>query len=337
MTLQAPPNYAVGIDDSVHNMPAQSSSSPLDLFGQIAASVRFAVESFIGQVAIAFGGINIFGWRPFDFLAQWGQDRIAEASANYNAAIGAQASANTANAGVAILNARVNGLSGGVSYYDTFDRDTPPSTPAVDALGADYTIMYGSGSGTIETSVANNGTTIWNVAGFGERIVWIRRETALVTTNNQRMSVVFNNFVNPSTGDKPHVYLMGRWDHAATMALSNFVMARIGDNSCEIGYVINGTYARFGSAVTIECSDGDLWDFEVGTAGDEWQFRLLQNNALRVDRTDLGHVSMKDTTPGTLYQYSGFGEDAGVHSNFPGHLAQVAPPKIQVLAGGNTA
>jgi hypothetical protein len=97
MSLQAPPDYAVGVDDAIHNLPAQSTSSPLDMFGQIAASIRFMVESFIGQVAIAFGGISIFGWKPFDFLAQWGQDRIDEASANYLAATSAQAAANTAN------------------------------------------------------------------------------------------------------------------------------------------------------------------------------------------------------------------------------------------------
>lgn len=144
MSLQAPPDYAVGVDDAIHNLPAQSTSSPLDMFGQIAASVRFMVESFIGQVAIAFGGISIFGWKPFDFLAQWGQDRIAEASANYLAATSAQATANTANTNannaLTYIASFVDGVLGTghlITDVATFVTDTAANaTSAVSNLAA---------------------------------------------------------------------------------------------------------------------------------------------------------------------------------------------------------
>jgi len=328
MSLQAPPDYAVGVNDAVHNMPAQSTSSPLDMFGQLAASVRFMVESFIGQVAIAFGGISIFGWKPFDFLAQWGQDRIAEASANYLAAQGAQASANTANTGLAILNARVNGIIiGGAYLYDTFDRDVADiaSDPA-------YDVHYFNGPGSMGVSSSYAGIAYWNPVGFSDAQIFCRDVTTPMTTNVVRLSTVVSAFTYGDAGNQAHIYLMGRM----SADLQNYVTAAIsGDGYVAIGYVVAGAYTQLGALGTVTVSTGDLWDFEIGTVGDEWQFRLLQNNAERLVRNDLGHASHKDATPGTTYKWTAFGGDCGIVTAPFFTTAQSAMPSFQVFAAAD--
>jgi hypothetical protein len=327
VTLQAPPDYAVGVNDTVHDMPAQSSSSPLDLFSQIAASVRFAIDSFIGQVAIAFGGISIFGWKPFDFLAQWGQDRIAEASANYNAALGAQASANTANTGLAILNARVNGLIiGGAYLYDTFSRDV-----ADIATDPAYDVEYQNGPGTMGLSSAASGTTTWNAVGYSDASIKVRDVTTPMTTNIVRLSTVIDNHIYGSAGNQSHTWLMGRMDAAR----QNYVIASIEINWAAIGYVVGGVYTQMGSQEAVTIAGGDLWDFEIGTLGDEWQFRLLQNNAPRVVRNDLGHNSHKDTTPGTTYKWTAFGGDCAIGAGPFFTSYQIGMPNFQVFAAAD--
>jgi hypothetical protein len=241
----------------------------------------------------------------------------------------AQSSADTANVGLAILNARVNTIGGGVNLYDTMSRNGSD-------LGPDYTLIYGSGSGTVGTTDANSGSTIWSAVGFADR--WYRaiNNTNMATTN-MRMSMVIDQFVYGFAGNQAYANLMGRSD----VTIDNAVIATFGGldvsgaGTAEIGYFLSGTYTRIGSQTSITTGPGDLWDFEVGTSSDDYQFRLLQNTTLRVDVTDSSHVSMKDTIPATTYKYAGFGEDCYIGAGPFGTTYQGPPPNVQVFAAAD--
>ena len=149
-------------------------------WNRIQAFTRFALESFVGQIAIAFGGIDIAGWKPFDFLADWGQDRINEAAANYLAATNAQGSANFANSQITGL--LTTDVSGGVALFSSFDG------VAASSLGASWTQVYGGpGGGTY--GIDGLGNAVWNLSGGFYRNSFARYNTPL-TTDYQRARIV---------------------------------------------------------------------------------------------------------------------------------------------------
>lgn len=330
------PEWARAITNApVHEPPPQVGGgwqAPMP-WQQLVATVRFFLDSFIGQIAVALGGIEILGWKPLEFLAQWGQDRIAEASAAYIAATtaqemagGAQNSADTANTGVAILNARVNGIiSGGVSIYDSFSRSVSDM-----ANDPDWDVAYAGGSGNMYLTTDNDGRARWYATGFSDTSFIARHKTAL-STNRVRVSVVIDDFTYGYAGNQAHIWLMARMDATRKYTIIGIVE----DGLAEIGYFLNGNYTRIGGAESVSTNTGDLWDLEVGVGSDDWRFRLLQNNALRVDRTDLGHLSMKDTTPGTTYKYAAFGGDCAIGAGPFGTTYQIGMPDTQVFAAAD--
>jgi hypothetical protein len=240
----------------------------------------------------------------------------------------AQASANTANVGIAILNARVNGIIiGGASLYDTFDRNVTDM-----ATDPAYDVEYFNGPGTMNLSTADSGVARWNPVGYSDAAFIARDITTPMTTNIVRVSAVISDFTYGYAGNQAHIRLMGRMDAAR----QNYVVGTVEDGLAEIGYVIAGTYTRIGGQVSVTTDTGDLWDLEVGTLGDEWQFRLLQNNAERVNRNDLGHASMKDTLPGAqLYNFVAIGGDCAIGAGPFGTTYQIGMPDFQVLAAAD--
>jgi hypothetical protein len=238
-----------------------------------------------------------------------------------------QASADTANVGLAILNARVNGIIiGGASLYDTFDRNVTDI-----ATDPAYDVEYFNGPGSMNLTTADSGVARWAAVGFSDAAFVARDVTTPMTTNIVRLSTVIGTFTYGDAGNQAHVKLMGRMD--ATR--QNYVVGIIEGTVAEIGYVLAGVYTRMGAQVSVSTSSGDLWDFEVGTLGDEWQFRLLQNNAERVLRNDLGHASHKDTTPGTTYKWVAFGGDCAIVSGPFFTIVQAAMPDYQVFAAAD--
>jgi hypothetical protein len=70
---------------NVHSIPGGMAGDvvpPLDP-QQFQAMFNLLADYFIGQIAIAFGGVEILGWHPFDFLVDWGEDLQAQALAAY--------------------------------------------------------------------------------------------------------------------------------------------------------------------------------------------------------------------------------------------------------------
>lgn len=239
-----------------------------------------------------------------------------------------QGSADTANVGLAILNARVNGIIiGGASLYDTFDRDV-----ADIASDPNYDVEYFNGPGTLRLSSSASGIATWDAVGFSDAAFIARDTTMPMTTNIVRLSTVIDNFTYGFAGNQAHVNLAGRMSADRL----NYVIASIsGDGFVAIGYVVAGVYTQMGGLGSVTTSTGDLWDFEIGTLGDEWQFRLLQNNAERLVRNDLGHASMKDTTPGTLYKWTAFSGDCAIGAGPFGTTYQIGMPNYQVFASAD--
>jgi hypothetical protein len=80
MTVEMLPDWVTSMpaNPAIHNEPSRVGgplTTPLTMqslgnfFDQL-------IRKFIGQIAIAFGGIEIFGWHPFEFLADWGNGLV---------------------------------------------------------------------------------------------------------------------------------------------------------------------------------------------------------------------------------------------------------------------
>lgn len=93
-----PPDWASGFTPGIKAFPGGGLFKSLPMSpAQIKAFIQFLITAIIAQIAIAFGGIEIAGWQPFEFLVEWGQDLQAQASEAYSQSVSAQATANTAN------------------------------------------------------------------------------------------------------------------------------------------------------------------------------------------------------------------------------------------------
>lgn len=315
-----------------------------DLLGQIIQAITGAVggtfsslSSFINDIVSGLGDAITFiqnvldaiisAIRGIPFVGGTVADVLSDVTGLNGRANNAQTSADTANVGLAILTARVNNIiSGGAVLWDTFDRNVADiaSDPA-------YDVAYAAGPGSMELSTASSGVARWLPVGYSDASFVARDVTTPMTTNFVRVSTVIDDFIYGSAGNQAHIMLMGRM----SAARDTYVVGIVEDGLAEIGYVVSGVYTRMGGQETISTFSGDLWDLEIGALGDEWRFRLLQNNAVRVDRTDLGHASSKDTVPGTTYIWTAFGGDCAIGAGFFGTTYQIGMPNFQVFAAAD--
>ena len=234
-----------------------------------------------------------------------------------------QGSADTANSGVARLDAALAALtSTGTVITDNFDRTGGD-------LGTNWVQQYGAGVGSLGTD-GNN--AYWNAAGSSSRICWARHITVL-TSDNQMCSMVQTVPVDASNDD-PALMMILRCD----VGLDNMVVASIYYNRVEIGYYLSNSYTRLGAQESVDTASGDRWAFYAGTTadtdpdgvGDERQFLLYRNDSLVCNRTDAADVTMM----GASYRHVGLGMNAGV-TFVPFTFLQTAPPKIQGWAAAD--
>lgn len=300
-------------DFDIHTMFGPDLTPPPALdWNKIQAFARFALDSFIGQIAIAFGGINILGWKPFDFLADWGQQRIAEAQANYLAATNAQGAADYANSQITGL--LTTDVSGGVALYTSFDG------PAATDIGANFTQVYsGPGGGT--WGVDGAGNTRWNASGGGYRICTARHNTP-VTTNYQRIRVVLTSKPwSERAGQIPANFLYGRMNAAG----DSLVYARFTYASMQVGCIVAGSTTVF-ATVSFSPNLGDVLDFYIGTDDDDREFIVRRNGVDIVSCIDSAAVS----DMGSSNLYVGLGAMATDRDFF---TAQSVPGQIAAWAG----
>ncbi len=80
MTVDMLPDWVTSMpaNPAIHNEPSRVGgplTTPLTL-QSLGNFFDALIRKFIGQIAIAFGGIEIFGWHPFEFLADWGNGLV---------------------------------------------------------------------------------------------------------------------------------------------------------------------------------------------------------------------------------------------------------------------
>jgi hypothetical protein len=308
----------------IHDKPAQPVTPPFtqqQFFG-IGQALLNGVAAF---VLYALAGINVLGVNPFGFLRIWADDLAQRADDAYNGAVTAQAtgenaqySADTANAGVARLDAQLH--SSGTSIVDTFNR------AAASNLGGSYDRSMGSGSGAWGTD--GTGAVHWTGGGSTSQVCIDRHTTPLltVTAAPSEYQVAGTVLTSPPAagqfGDNAEIRLTLRMNTAKT----TYVVATINNGFVEIGYVISGTYTRIGATQSVSMANGDGWEFRAGTASDVYEFELLRNGVTVCTRFDSGAVSQK----GAGYEYGGLIARAGTYVFFFATF-QLEAPDVQIL------
>ena len=273
------PEWALGANPAVREIPGDEiqAGAPLS-WQQVTAFVQYLLDSFIGRIAIAFGGIDIFGWQPLDFLAEWGEQRVAEAQANYAAAVNAQYTATYAVSGVtgAAAGALASDVSGGVAVVAQFNE------AAGTTLGSGWTrVSDGPGGGTFGPN--GSGQATWaKSGGLWRRHVDIN-DTPLATDYQSVYVVLAAAVEGPYLGGDAYTYLIARSDTSGT----EYVWARIGDNDLAIGKTASGTFDTPWATTTVTTRPGDQWQFIVGTDSDDREMIVKQNNVVKLTHTDV--------------------------------------------------
>lgn len=286
---------------------------------QMRATGEAMVKIIMAQVLYAISGINILGVSlldPFGLLRAFADELVQQANDAYDNAFNAQGSANTANAGVTDIYARLDaGDVSGDYLFDTFDRTGSD-------MGPNYFQRYvGPGAGGWGT----NGSSVhWSQNGATELTGLAIHDTAL-TTNYQSARIV-HGLPTDASNVKPRLYIILR----SNATLDTYVIASVANNTCEIGYVISDTYTRIGAAEAVNFADGDSLEFRAGTAADDYQFLLYRNGALVCDRTDAAMASQM----GASYLQAGFGQLAGIQF-FGFFFSQIAPADIHSFAAAD--
>ena len=292
------PAWATGVNDAVHDIPGgfQAAAPPLS-WQQVQATAQYFLDIFIGRVAIAFGGINIFGWKPLDFLADWGEQRILDAQENYARAMNAQRTATFANSQVTILTggALATDVTGGVAINAQFNE------AAANTLGAGWTrVSDFAGGGHFGPN--GSGQAVWKKSGGATRRHVDINNTPLATDNQAVFVVMAEPPEDPYIGADAYTYLIAR----ANAAGDTFVWARIGNNDLAVGKTVSGTWSSPWVTVSTTTNPGDQWSLLVGTDVDDRQMIVKQNGVARITHTDTSSSAM-----GASNLHCGLGSLAG--------------------------
>ena len=291
------PEWALGANASVREIPGDEiqAGAPLS-WQQVVAFVQYLLDSFIGRIAVALGGIEILGWQPLDFLTEWGEQRIQDAQDNYAAALNAQYTANYAISGVtgASASALASDVSGGVAVVAQFNEAADTD------LGTGWTrVSDGPGAGTFGPN--GSGQAAWSKSGG----LWRRHvdiNDTPMATDYQSVFVVMSAAIEaPYLGGDAYTYLIARSDTSGT----EYVWARIGDNDLAIGKTVSSTFATPWATTTITTRPGDQWQFIVGTDSDDRECIVKQNNVVKLTHTDVTSSSY-----GASYLNCGLGSQA---------------------------
>lgn len=292
------PAWATGVNDAVHDIPGgfQPAAPPLS-WQQVQATAQYFLDIFIGRIAIAFGGIDIFGWKPLDFLVDWGEQRIADAQENYARAMNAQRTATFANSQVTILTggALATDVAGGVAINAQFNE------ASANTLGAGWTrVSDFAGAGQFGPN--GSGQAVWKKSGGATRRHVDVNDTPLATDYQAVFVVMSEPPEDPYIGADAYTYLIAR----ANATADTFVWARIGNNDLAVGKTVSGTWNSPWVTVSTTTNPGDQWSFLVGTDVDDRQMIVKQNGVARITHTDSTSSDM-----GASYRNTGLGSLAG--------------------------
>ncbi|MCV7100967.1 hypothetical protein [Mycobacterium palustre] len=119
------------------------------LFGPVGAvpdaqqwilTISALTEYFIGEIAIAFGGISILGWQPFAFLQTWGENLVNQAQEAFD---GQQ----TANANLATL---LDGIMGTGHTFSDLASFLSAAASLASTVNSEFSaLLSGLGAGNV--------------------------------------------------------------------------------------------------------------------------------------------------------------------------------------------
>ena len=295
---------------------------------QAKATAQFLLDSIIGRIAIALGGISIGDWKPLSFLADWGKKRIEDAQRNFAAAMNAQASANFALSQVTILTggSLASNVPGGVTVSDQFVG------ASANTLSSQAWTRTSDGPGGGGFGPDGSGKAVWKKSGG----LWRRHldisATPLATDYPAVLVVlaapVESPWVGLARGPDAWTYLIARSNSSAT----TFVYARLGFDSLQVGCnPVSGDWTP-GPTVPSTIKAGDQWVLMVGTSTDPLEVIVKQNGITRVGPGSGVTYIATDTIAAQEFRHVGVGSLA-VERNF--FLDQTRPAEIEVWSAAD--
>ena len=317
---------------SIHVPPSTSSPQRGAPFSaqQMEAIGTYLVDSLLAKVLLALSGISVFGIHPFAGLATWANNlETAANNALTNAGV-AQGSANTANTGVAAINAYLSGTAvGGIHGSDSFTGSSSSS------LGSNYDQYY-TGSGAGNLGLSGSGSARWHASGliFGRMCVAVRNDVTF-NTDQQKTWLLLTDVVNYGAS----VYLMNRVNDASATYTAGGVThtapagtcgtfavltkTLLGANQVQLGFMVNGVVSMLGSPVSYSANPGDVYGFQCGTAANVREHILQHNGNTLIDLTDTGSWSVPSLY-GSAFRRPTFAVAAG-----GGLLGEIGPPDLE--------
>lgn len=221
----------------------------------------------------------------------------------------AQSSADNANIGVQILNARLDAV--GVVGYDEFDYGS------ANILPSDKYALTSSGPGGGNYGPNGKGQLEWKPSGLSAREKVYKRTDMPLDTDNGAVTAVWSTRIKDPLFSDGYGYLQGRMYNANN---DTYIRARIDNNTAVIQAVVGGSVTSIGSSASVSTSNGDVWEFWYGTLTNPYRFWLKQNGSVVLSVEDTGHVSLL----GPDYRMCGLG---GRADNYAA-LFQIPPPTV---------
>lgn len=293
MTSPEPPLTAPGIHDLDSYTKASAPKTQVQMRG-IGQAMRYR---FLADVLYAVAGIEVFGITPFAGLAQWADEMAERANEAYLGALGAQESANFANA-ILGSNLQTN-VTGGIEVSESFNGEPAPN------FGGNWTMRSeGAGAGTYGPN--GNGKASWARSGGQSRTHFYRHTTTLVGDYQVGQILLSTRPQDPTGFDAPPFnFILLR----VSSDLLSFVYARIGRNSLQVGCFVSGAEHVFHVATNLPNRDGQVWRLQVGTdngtLADPREIVVFRN-AVEIWRGDDGG----DSVYGATYRGVGLAAEA---------------------------
>lgn len=282
----------------------------------------------LANVLFAVAGIEvpILG-RPFAFLSAWAQALSQRANDAYMGAMGAQSSANYANA--QLIAASGTGLAsdvtGGVTINELFDG------PSATTLGSNFTRRSeGPGGGAFGPN--GSGQAAWQKSGGQERGHWDTHLTELSGRYQVVMTLLqtaVQEDYNRVSGVPTHTMLRARISNVTD---TTFVYAQIFYNSLRVGCYVAGVNTVF-ATVPVSWAAGDVVHFLTGTNDDDYEF-IVKRNGMTIWRdVDADHVSQVDDSTFVRIGLCSWAADRGYGPWY--NDSQTLPAQLEVFSAAD--
>lgn len=272
----------------------------------------------LADVLYALAGVEVFGISPFAGLTNWADELVDRANDAYAGALNAQTSANFANSQIAafLTDRMASEVPGGIALSESF------GTAVSSNLGANYTRRsVDVGNGTWGPN--GSGLCVWTKNGGNNRYHFDRRNDPLATDYQIVRTVNSSIAESSTTAWRPKNYLRGRINAGQT----SWVFAAVEYDQLLVGFWADNN-EHILATVPVTPEVGDTWLFYIGTAEDDREFIVKQNNIVRWQGKDEAGLSYL----GADYRYVGLGAHGAAGFGF---FSQRAPATLDAWAAAD--